>query len=121
MMAARLHFPLAARRKATRFWHRLTPPALEHHLLACARRAHIEQAISHVVTGGYLPGEKLVHRLAEGTSGRLPQCIELIDTESRLNKFIHEHADELLQVRVVLHRCEIAFDTPPSHRTSIAA
>ena len=106
--ALRLYFPLSARAKATRFWHHLTAPALGHHLLACARRAHIQQAVIHVVQSGYLPGEKLLHRHVEGTSGRMPQCLELIDTESRLRKFLHDHADELAQVRAVLYLCEIS-------------
>ena len=120
-MAVRFYFPLAARWKGKRFWHRLTAPALGHHLLAYARRAHIEQAVMHATAAGYLPGEKLVHQLAEGTSGRLPQCIELIDTESRLRKFIHDHADELVQVRVVLYRCEIGIDMHPSPSASVNA
>ncbi len=114
MMAIRLYFPLSARRKSTRFWHRLTAPALGHHLLGCARRAHIQQVIMQATVAGYLPGEKLAHQLPEGTSGKLPQCIEMIDTESRLRKFVHDHAEELVQVRVVLYRCEILVDPQPS-------
>ena len=121
MMAVRLYFPMAARRRSTRYSHRLAAPALGNHLLACARRAHVEQAVMHAIAAGYLPGEKLAHQLAEGTSGRLPQCIELVDTERRLRKFLHDHVDELSQVRVVLYRCEIGVDAHPSRPAPVSA
>jgi hypothetical protein len=41
------------------------------------------------------------------TTGRIPQCIELFDTESRLRKFLRDYAEELRQVRAVLYRCEL--------------
>jgi len=37
-----------------------------------------------------------------------PLCIELIDAEERLRKFLHEHAEELRHVQAVLFRCELA-------------
>jgi PII-like signaling protein len=107
LTSLRLYFPLSARAKATRFWHRLSAPTLGHHLLQCARRARIEQAVMHPVQSGYLPGEKMRHHHADATPSRLPQCIELIDTENRLRKFLHDHAEELREVRAVLYRCEL--------------
>ena len=116
LTALRLYFPISARAKATRFWHRLSAPALGHHLLAAARHAHIQQAVMHHINSGYLPGEKLMHHHAEGVPGRMPQCIELIDTESRLRKFMHDHAEELQKVRAVLYLCELH----PSPKTAQA-
>ncbi len=107
LTALRLYFPLAARAKATRFWHRLSAPALGQHLLHAARRAHIQQAVMLHVASGYLPGDRMSHAHPESTPARMPQCIELIDTESRLRKFLHDHADEIQKVRAVLYRCEI--------------
>lgn len=107
LTALRLFFPMSARAKATGFWHKLSAPMLGHHLLQCAKRAHIQQAAMLMVQAGYLPGEKLEHRQLESPSKRLPQCIELIDSESKLRKFLRDHADELKEVRPVLYRCEI--------------
>jgi len=107
LTAVRLYFPISARAKGTRFWHRLSAPALGHHLLQAARLAHIQQAVMHHIAAGYLPGDKLAHTHPESTSGRLPQCIELIDSESRLRKFLHDHAEEMQKVRVVMYRCEL--------------
>jgi PII-like signaling protein len=107
LSSLRLYFPLSARAKATRFWHRLSAPALGHHLLQCARRARIQQAVMHTVQSGYLPGERLEHHHVEIAPGRIPQCIELIDTENRLRKFLRDHAEELWQVRAVLYQCEM--------------
>ena len=107
LMAIRLYFPLSARAKATRFWHRLSAPALGQHLLHCARRAHVQQAVMYRVEAGYLPGDRMGHAHVETTSSRLPQCIELVDTETRLRKYLHDHAEELKKVRVVLYRIEL--------------
>lgn len=110
LTAVRLYFPISARAKATRFWHRLSAPALGHHLLQAAKRSHIQQAAMLNVQAGYLPGEKLEHWHLESASKRMPQCIELIDSESKVRKFLRDHADELREVRAVLYRCEIAHE-----------
>ena len=108
MTALRLYFPQSARAKPTRFWHRLSAPALSHHLLSAARRSGIHQALLHSVHAGYLPGKKLSHHHIEATPAHHPLCIELIDVEDRLRKFLHEHADELRHVQAVFFRCELA-------------
>lgn len=107
LAALRLYFPLSAKAKATRFWHRLSAPNLAHHLLSYARRTGIHQAILHHVSAGYLPGEKLSHHVPDGGSMRHPQCLELIDSEAKLRKFLVDHEHELHKVQVVLFRCEL--------------
>ena len=62
----------------------------------------------HSVHAGYLPGKKLSHQQLEGAPAHHPSCIELIDVEVRLRKFLADHAEELLHVRAVLFRCELA-------------
>jgi hypothetical protein len=37
----------------------------------------------------------------------MPQCLELIDTEGHLRKFLRDHAEELSQARAVLYRIEM--------------
>lgn len=108
MSALRLYFPLSARAKGTRLWHRLSAPMLSHRLLAAARRAGIHQALLHSVHAGYLAGHKYSHHHVEAVPGHHPLCIELIDSEECLRKFLHDHAEELRQVRAVLFRCEVA-------------
>ena len=79
----------SARAQATRFWHRLSAPALAHHLINAARRSGIQQAVLHSIQSGYLKGERLTHHHPEVTSMRHPQCVELID--SGWGKFIGSH------------------------------
>ncbi|MYM92319.1 DUF190 domain-containing protein [Duganella vulcania] len=112
LTALRLYFPLSAKAKATRFWHRFSAPNLAHHLLSFARRSGIRQAILHHVSAGYLPGERLSHHLPEGSSMRHPQCLELIDTEDKLRSFLREHAHEMHKVHVVLFKCELPLNAP---------
>ena len=107
LTAVRLYFPLSARAKGMHFWHRLTAPGLGHHLLREAKRAHIQQAVMLSVVAGYLPGDKLQQDQLEGRPHRLPQCIELVDIESKLRRFLHDHQANLVGVRVVLYRCEL--------------
>lgn len=103
----RLYFQQDARARPTRFWHRLSAPALGHRLLTAARRSGIQQALMHHVHAGYLSGEKLSHAHIESAPARHPLCIEMIDSEERLRAFLKQHADELQQVKSVLFRCEI--------------
>lgn len=107
LTALRLYFPQSARAKPTRFWHHLTAPALSHRLLLAAKRAGIQQALLHSVHAGYLQGKKLSHHHLETAALNHPLCIELIDNEMRLRKFLHDHGDELQHVRCVLFRCEL--------------
>jgi PII-like signaling protein len=107
MMALRLYLSHSARAKPTRFWHHLSAPVLSHHLLSAARRSGIEQVLLHSVHAGYLPGNNMSHRHLENTSAHHPICIELIEHEERLRKFMHDHAVELQHVRAVMFRCEV--------------
>ncbi|MET3493439.1 hypothetical protein [Variovorax boronicumulans] len=107
LTALRLYFPANSRARPTRFWHRLSAPALAQHLLAVARRAGIQQALLYQIGSGYLPGERLSHHHLEGHALRHPQCLELLDSEARLRAFMQEHAEELRKVRAVLFACEL--------------
>ncbi|MFC3913220.1 hypothetical protein ACFOSS_07060 [Pseudaeromonas sharmana] len=107
LAAVRLYFPHAAHARRSKFWHRLLPPSLGHFLLKSAHRAGIQQVLHHSVHAGYLPGNKLSVRTPEVSAPHHPSCIELIDIEHKLRDFIQQHAEELKQVRVVLHRCEL--------------
>jgi len=59
------------------------------------------------ISAGYLPGERLSHAHPEAMAMRHPQCLELLDTESKLRGFLAEHADELTKVHAVLFLCEL--------------
>ncbi|WP_321817287.1 MULTISPECIES: DUF190 domain-containing protein [unclassified Paraburkholderia] len=115
--ALRLYFPIATRARATRFWHRLSAPALAHHLIAVAKRSNIMQAMLHHVSAGYMPGERLSHHHPEVNGMRHPQCLELVDTETRLRQFMRDHAEELRKVHAVLLLCEL----PLGHRRTANA
>lgn len=114
LIALRLYFPSGSRAKATRFWHRLSAPALAQHLLAVARQAKIQQALLYQIGSGYLPGERLTHHHPEVQAMRHPQCLELLDSEDRLRAFMHEHSEELRKVRAVLFVCELSINAAGS-------
>lgn len=107
LSALRLYFPNSARTKPTRFWHRLSAPTLGHYLLKAAHRSGIRQALLHNVHAGYLSGQKITHHHIEVISPHHPLCIELIDTEEQLRKFLHEHTEELQHVQAILFQCEL--------------
>jgi len=115
LTALRLYFPLSAKAKATRFWHHLSAPVLAHHLLTVARRDGIQQAVLHHIDAGYLVGEKLSLHHPETVSMRHPQCLELIDSEKHLRKFLRDHAEELQKVRAVLFQCKLPLEKADRH------
>ncbi len=78
------------------------------HLLTHAKRAGIEQALLHRVQAGFIRGDRLHHAHVETLHHRFPQCIELIDLESRLREFWQQHGGNLHDVHAVFLPCEIA-------------
>lgn len=110
LSALRLYIPMTAKARATRLWHRFSAPHLAQHLLSDARRTGIRQAMLFHVAAGYLPGERPSHYHVEGTAARHPLCVELIDTEESLRKFLAVHHAELHKVHAVLFRCQIPVD-----------
>lgn len=114
--ALRLYFPLSSRAKPTRFWHRLSAPALAQHLITAAKKSGVQQAMLHLIRSGYLPGERISHHHPEVMGMSHPQCLELVDSEVRLRAFLHEHAEELRKVHAVLFLCELPLSlTHASH------
>ncbi|KZE33553.1 uncharacterized protein DUF190 [Crenobacter luteus] len=109
LSALRLYFPQSAKAKPARFWQRLVAPSLATYLLRHAHRAGIRQAVLHKVFAGYLPGGQVQHYASDTPPARLPNCLELIDEEARLQAFLCAHADHLAEVRAVLHPCASLF------------
>ncbi|WP_295542328.1 hypothetical protein [uncultured Pseudacidovorax sp.] len=118
LTALRLYFPASSRAKATRFWHRLSAPALAQHLLGVARRSGLQQALLYQIGSGYLPGERLTHHHLDGSAMQHPQCLELLDSEERLRAFMQEHAEEMRKVRAVLFACELPMTVPEPGSTA---
>ncbi|WP_075257366.1 DUF190 domain-containing protein [Herbaspirillum camelliae] len=110
MTVLKLYFPLAAKAKATRFWHHLSAPALAQHLLVAAKKSGIRQATLQHISSSYLVGEHISHHHPEASSMRHPQCLELVDTEKHLRKFLHDHAGELQKVRAILFQCTLPLE-----------
>ena len=106
LIAVRLYFPVAARAKPSSFWHRLSQPSLAGHLLKAAKHSGIEQVVLHPVHAGYMNGDPLEHLHMDRASKGLPICLELMDTEANIRRFLAKHADDLTGVRTILFRCE---------------
>lgn len=102
----RLYFHSGSRVPKKTFWQKLTAPSLTYYLADRAKDFGIEQVIVHRVSVGFLKGDALHHDHHEFPHHKLPQCLELIDREDKLRRFLDEHTNELKQVRVVLLRCE---------------
>ena len=114
LIALRLYFPHSARVVHSRMWHHINRPALATHLLTLARRESIGQALLHHVEAGYLSGDTHVrHRHVEHSHKKLPQCLELIDTESKIRAFWAAHRHELADVSAMFFLpCEEANQEP---------
>jgi PII-like signaling protein len=87
-------------------WRRVFPVPLGRHLLSAAREAGVEQAILHRVEGGYLQGQSPEWDHPERAAPTLPQVLELIGDEKKLQTFLHMNQELLKPVRVVRLRAE---------------
>lgn len=106
LAALRLYFHYGARRAKKHFWHNLTAQSLLTYLATAAKNFGIEQVVVHRVSAGFLKGDSISYDHAEIPHHRLPQCLELVDQEDKLRRFVDEHHPELKEVRIVLLRCE---------------
>lgn len=106
-MSLRLYFHHAAKTKRTNGWRGIFRPPLARHLLAHASQAGIDQVILHRVQAGYIKGGRLRHHHVDASHRHLPHCLELIDIESKLRRFLAHHAEHLLEVKAVLLPCEV--------------
>ncbi|RZI71676.1 MAG: hypothetical protein EOP13_17400 [Pseudomonas sp.] len=118
LTALRLYFPANSRAAPTRFWRRLSAPALAQHLLGVARRSGIQQALLYQIGLGYLPRERLTHLHLEGHAMWHPQCLNLLDSEEQFRAFMQEHALELRKVRAVHFSCELPVTVPEPSSTA---
>lgn len=110
VMALRLYFHRSEKALPTRKLHHIFKPSLASYLLRHAAQDGIEQVLMHSVHAGYLKGKRLVHHHVETAHSHMPQCIEMIDRESKLRSFLRHHASHLTGVRAVFLPCEVALE-----------
>lgn len=104
----RLYFSAAEMRRADSWWKRFAPQSLGAYLLQQAKEHGVEQALLHRVIGGYLKDETLVLDNGEIPPARLPQCLELVGDEAKLQAFLKSNREHLQRVRTVFLRGEEA-------------
>lgn len=109
LSALRLYMHHCARVKAKTLWQQLTTPYLSHYLADRAKAFGIAQVVVYQVSVGFLPGESLSYNNGEYPPPKLPQCVELIDSEGMLRLFLKENRAEIKDVRIVLFRGEELF------------
>ncbi len=97
----RLYFSASQVVKADKWWKRFAPQGLGTHLLQQAHAAGIEQALLQRVIGGYLKNHALLMDNGEIPQARLPQCLELVADEEKLQAFLRAHQEHLAHVRIV--------------------
>jgi PII-like signaling protein len=100
----RIYMPLAAKVKNSdaSFWRKIFGESLPGYLLKKAREFGIAQGVFQHIRGGYLEGKRLAYEGSEVSPPELPQCVELIDTASKLKSFVEKFSDQLKECNVVL-------------------
>jgi PII-like signaling protein len=102
----RIYFQNKTRVERKGFWSRLMAPSLGTHLISAAKKDGIEQAVYQPIIAGYLKGDPVSCDISEAPPPKLPSCVELIDSESKLRNFLKDHEDELRGIKAVLVRAE---------------
>jgi hypothetical protein len=102
----RIYFKAEQILKAGPWWRRLLTRSLGPYLLEQSKQHNIKQAILYCSRGGYLPNERLVFDNSDIAPPQLPQCLELIATESELREFLNRNAPCLSDLDVILIRAD---------------
>lgn len=84
------------------FWQRIFNGLLGSYLLRKAKDFGLQQALLQKLSAGYLNGNRLIFDVSEVAPPDLPLCLEIIDTESNLQKFIQKNKKHLSECRVVI-------------------
>ena len=120
LASIRIYFRRQSRLPCKGFWKRLLAPSLGSHLLQVAKAFGIEQALYQPVIAGYLKGDPISYDMSEIPPVKLPSCVEMIDVEDKLRRFLKEHEKELEETRIVLFKSEILF-SPKLSSSSLKA
>jgi H+/Cl- antiporter ClcA/PII-like signaling protein len=102
----RCYFNLHAKIQHTGFWKNLTAPPLGPYLVNKANEYGIEQAVLHRVTSGFLKGHRPSHDMGETPPPRLPQCLELMDTEEKLHGFVAKYKHAFAGVKIIMLKAD---------------
>lgn len=99
----RIYMPATAKYTGKRsFWQRIFGAPLASYLLREAKNSGIEQALFLRVQGGFLKGQKIKYESVEAMPPDFPQCVELVDEESKVRGFIDRYREHLGPCRVFL-------------------
>lgn len=98
----RIYFEYGASVKDQSFWKRLWNNSLGEFLLKKAKEGNIEQANIFVASSGYLNYKTITYNISEIPALKNPACLELIDNESKINKYLKLNKDHLKQAKIIL-------------------
>jgi len=99
----RIYMPISARAKGKlSIWQKLFTGTLANFLAKKAKEQGIEQVVLQRIQAGYMNSQKLAFEGSEVSPPNLPLCVEMIDTETKLKKFITDNKEQLSDCRCVL-------------------
>lgn len=114
--ALRIYFAHGLRAKGGSFFRRLFAPSVASTVLRAAQKENIAQAVAYGISAGYLRGEQPSIDHHEITPARHPQCIELLDTETRLRAFVESHQELLTGTDLVFLKAVAELAAPNGRR-----
>jgi PII-like signaling protein len=103
----RLYFESGTKIKGLSFWKNLWDNNFAPELIKRAKEAGLEQAICFNVTSGYLNNLKIQFNNTEVKSIKLPQCVEITDTNVKIEKFLLEEKVFLSDCTVLMVKSEM--------------
>lgn len=99
---ARIYFEYGASVKKQSFWKKLWNNSLGEFLLKKARESNIEQANIFIAKSGYLNYKDISYNISEIPALNNPACLELVDSEIKINQFLEHNRDNLKQAKIIL-------------------
>lgn len=99
---ARIYFEYGESIDGQSFWARLWSSSLGESLLKKAKEADIWQANIFTARSGYLNYDHIIYNISELPALRNPACLELVDEEGKIRKFLELNKEYLKKARIIL-------------------
>lgn len=107
LVTIRIYFEHGQKIKHQTLWKKIFFSHFSTEIMKSAKAFGLEQVLHLDVTSGYLYNHDISWGINEVRHHKHPHLIEITDSESKINQFLSEHKELLLETKVLIVKSEI--------------